>query len=142
MNPIGFLYAVGAAITWGLVYTIDQKILTNISPLTLLFIDSLITAIIMIPFFFLDKKPIINLVNSGKVNLLLILISLILAVVANFLIYSGIKTIGASMASIFEISYPLFVVLFSFLFFRTSVNTTFLIGALLIFLGSIIILKF
>ena len=142
MNPIGFLYAVGAAITWGLVYTIDQKILTNISPLTLLFIDSLITALIMMPFFFLDKKPIMNLVHSGKVNLLLIFISLLLAVVANFLIYSGIKTIGASMASIFEISYPLFVVLFSFLFFRTSVNTAFLIGAFLIFVGSIIILKF
>ncbi|MHB8579174.1 MAG: EamA family transporter [Ignavibacteriaceae bacterium] len=142
MDLVGVLYAVGAAITWGLVYTIDQKILTNISPLTLLFIDSFITAIIMMPFFFLDKKPIMNLVHSGKINLLLIFISLILAVVANFLIYSGIKTIGASMASIFEISYPLFVVLFSFLFFRTSVNTAFLIGALLIFLGSIIILKF
>ncbi len=142
MNPIGFLYAVGAAITWGLVYTIDQKILTNISPLTLLFIDSLITAIIMMPLFFLDKKPIMNLLNSGKVNLFLILISLILAVVANFLIYSGIKAIGASMASVFEISYPLFVVLFSFLFFRTSFNASFLFGASLIVLGSIIILKF
>lgn len=46
---IGFIYAIGAAITWGLVYTIDQKILQGTSPMTLIFVDSLVAAIIMLP---------------------------------------------------------------------------------------------
>src|ERR1035437_9425727 len=108
----GFIYAIGAAITWGLVYTIDQKVLAGTSPITLLFVDSVITAIVILPFFFLDHSSIKILLSSGNANLSLIALSIILAVLANFLIFSGIKSIGASHASIIEIAYPFFVVLF------------------------------
>ena len=57
--------------------------------------------------------------------------SIVLAAVANFLIFSGIKMVGASSASIIEIMYPFFVVLFSFIFFRTTPSTYFIIGAIL-----------
>jgi len=31
MSSSGFMYAVGAAVTWGAVYTIDQKVLKGAS---------------------------------------------------------------------------------------------------------------
>jgi drug/metabolite transporter (DMT)-like permease len=139
---IGFLYAIGAALTWGLVYTIDQKVLSGTSPLTLLFIDSLVTAVIMLPIVFFNGNSIKNLLSSGKQNLFLIFLSLMLAIVANLFIFSAIKSIGASSASIIEIIYPFFVVLFSIIFFQMAPSIPFYIGGLLIFIGSAIITYF
>ncbi len=138
----GFIYAVGAAITWGLVYTIDQKVLAGTSPATLLFVDSIITAVVMLPFLFFEHGSIKALFSSGRTNLSLVILSVVLAVLANFLIFSGIKSIGAPYASIIEIVYPFFVVLFSFIFFRSSPNIYFFIGGTLIFIGSAIITYF
>ncbi len=138
----GFIYAIGAAITWGLVYAIDQKILSSVPPLTLLFIDSTITAIIMLPFIFFSNGSIKDIVISGKANWALIIISVVLATLANFLIFSGIKNLNASTASIIEIAYPFFVVLFSYVLFRSTPNIYFFIGGILVFIGSVIIIKF
>lgn len=139
---IGFIYAIGAAITWGLVYTIDQKILQGTSPITLIFVDSLIAAIVMLPIIFFNHASIKTLLSSGKTNLSLILLSILLAILANFLIFSAIKSLGASSASIMEIAYPFFVVLFSIIFFRIVPNIYFFIGGLFIFIGSAIIIYF
>ncbi len=141
MESVGFLYAIGAAVTWGLVYTLDQKILSNVSPITLLFIDSLITAILMLPFVFFDNGSVKALFSSGKTNLALVGLSLALALLANFLIFSSIKIVGSSAASIIEIAYPFFVILFSFILFRSTPNIYFFMGGILIFIGSIIIIK-
>lgn len=139
---IGFIYAIGAAVTWGLVYTIDQRILQGTSPMTLVFVDSLIAAIVMLPIVFFDHSSIKTLLSSGKTNLSLIVLSILLAIFANFLIFSAIKSVGASSASIIEIAYPFFVVLFAFIFFKITPNIYFFIGGLLIFIGSAIIMYF
>jgi drug/metabolite transporter (DMT)-like permease len=138
----GFIYAIGAAVTWGLVYTIDQKILLNTSPIALLFLDSIITAIIILPFMFFDHGAIKTLIHSGKSNITLIILSIVFALLANFFIFSAIKSIGASSASIIEIAYPFFVVLFSIIFFQVAPSLPFFIGGLLIFIGSAIITYF
>ncbi len=140
---IGFLYAIGAAITWGAVYTIDQKILYALSPLALLFVNSVITMIVVLPFLFTHGGGAATkaFLHSGTSTIILIALSLALAALANFLIYSSIKTLGASTASIFEIAYPFFVVILSFFVFRSKPNIYFLIGALFMFIGSAIIIK-
>ncbi len=142
MESLGFVYAVGAAITWGLVYALDQKILSDASPLAYLFVNSLLTAIIVLPFLFFDGGSIKSIVSSRGSVLLLIVASVILATLANFLIFSGIKILGANTASIIEIAYPFFVVLFSFILFRSTPNLYFFLGGGLVFIGSIIIIKF
>jgi drug/metabolite transporter (DMT)-like permease len=142
MTLTGYLYAIGAAITWGLVYTIDQRILRGASPFALLFIDSLVTAIILLPVLLFDKGSLASLSGTATKTWLLIIVSLILAAMANFFIFSSIKMIGASYASIFEIAYPFFVVLFSYFAFSVVPNFYFLLGALLIFSGSAIIVLF
>ena len=142
MTLSGYLYAIGAAVTWGLVYTIDQRILRGASPFALLFVDSLITAFILLPVLLFDKGSLASLSGATAKTWLLIIISLILAALANFLIFSSIKIIGASYASIFEIAYPFFVVLFSYFAFSAAPSLYFLLGAGLIFSGSAIIVFF
>jgi len=142
MRSIGLIYATLAAVTWGLVYTIDQKILDKVSPAPLIFITSLLVVILSMPIMMIDPRPLKILLNSGKLNLGLIVLTVLLTTLANFFIFSGIKILGASTASIFEIAYPFFVILFSFLLYKTSLNIYFFFGSVLIFLGSFIIIKF
>lgn len=142
MTLTGYLYAIGAAVIWGLVYTIDQRILRGASPFALLFVDSLITALILLPFLFFDKSALASLAGATTRTWLLIVASLVLAALANFLIFSSIKIIGASYASIFEIAYPFFVVAFSYFAFSAVPSLYFLLGAVLIFSGSAIIVFF
>ena len=142
MRTVGLIYAISAAITWGLVYTIDQKILGKVSPFSLVFVSAVIVVVISLPFVLLDPQPLKLLLNSGKANLALIVFSVVLSTLANFLIFSGIKILGASYASIFEIAYPFFVILFSALLFGSGINLYFLLGSVLIFAGSYIIIKF
>lgn len=141
MSHTGLLYAIAAAITWGLVYTIDQRVLRSTSPLALLFVDSVLTAILLSPLMSFQKDALASLLNNpGKVWLFLI-ISMILAALANFFIFSSITILGASTASIFEIAYPFFVIIFSYYAFDASPSISFLIGAFLIFTGAIIIIR-
>ncbi len=138
---IGFIYAIGAAITWGLVYAIDQKILSNITPISLLFINSIITAIIMLPFLFFSNNSVKQFLALDRANLSLVIFEALLVMLANFLIFSGIKNLDASTASIIEIAYPFFVVLFSYIIFRSTPNIYFFLGGALVFLGSVVIIK-
>lgn len=138
---IGFIYAIGAAITWGLVYAIDQKILSNITPISLLFINSIITAIIMLPFLFFSNNSVKQFLALDRFNLFLVIFEVLLVMLANFLIFSGIKHLDASTASIIEIAYPFFVVLFSYIIFRSTPNIYFFIGGILVFVGCVIIIK-
>ncbi len=140
MSLTGLLYAIGAAVTWGLVYTIDQRILRNATPLTLLFVNSLIAIIILLPFIFFERKEFAALSGTPGRVWIFIIVSAFLATLANFFIFSSIQLLGASTASIFEIAYPFFVVLFSYLAFHTAPGPALLLGGLFIFIGSAIII--
>ncbi len=138
----GFIYALGAAITWGLVYALDQKILVGIAPVTLVFIDSIFAAMIMLPFVIFRHGSFKEIIFAGKSNWTLILLLAFFTALANFLILSGIKNLDASRASVIEIAYPFFVVLFSYILFRSTPNMFFFIGAFFVFAGCVIIIKF
>ncbi len=138
----GFMYAIGAAVTWGLVYAIDQIILSDVSPMNLLIIDAVISPFIMLPFIFFYSGSIKDALMSGRINWFLVVVCLILGTLANFFIFYGIKNLNASTASIIEIAYPFSVVLFSYILFRSTPNVYFFIGGALIFIGSIVIIKF
>ena len=142
MRILGLTYAIAAAVTWGLSYTIDQKVLGKVSPLAFLFITSILAFLITLPFVLSDKQSLKTLLGSGRLNLSLIVAAVALATLANYFIFSSIKILGAPTASIFEIAYPFFVVLFSFFVFGATPNVFFLIGAALIFLGSLVIIRF
>ncbi|MCX6756274.1 MAG: DMT family transporter [Candidatus Nomurabacteria bacterium] len=142
MENMGLIYSLSAAVCWGVVYALDQKVLEHISPISLMFFYSVFSVIVLLPFMLLNNNELFkSFFNSGKDNLTMASITIVLAIAANLLILFGIKSLGASHASILEIAYPFFVILFSFLIFRTSPSIYFYIGGLLIFIGSVIITK-
>jgi drug/metabolite transporter (DMT)-like permease len=137
MKLSGVLWALAAAAAWGLVYTIDQKILREVSPIFLLFINSTITTLILGPLILAirpDFQPL-----TDRTWWTLALTSLIIAALANIFIFASIKSIGAPTASVFEISYPLFVVVFSSLVYHKVPPLLFAFGTVLIIVGALLI---
>ena len=138
----GFLFAIGAAVTWGLTYTIDQKILANVAPTTLLLINSVLASIVVLPFVYFNRKADVQTLSLDKQTWALIIVSVLLGTLASFFILASIRNLNASTASIIEIAYPFFVVLFSSILFRSTPNIYFFLGGALIFAGTTIIVKF
>lgn len=139
-NRIGYLWATLASVTWGLAYSLDQKVLETISPLDLSVMNAVVTLIFLLPIMLLGESGAWHGVFRSK-GIGLAFISALLGIVANFCIYAGIKYVGASHAAFLEISYPFFIIIFSFLLWHERPTLSFLCGALLIFAGACLILK-
>ncbi len=138
---MGYFYAIAAAVVWGLVYALDQRILEKISPSMLMFINGLFAVLILLPLLLLQTNEFKDLIKMDKSTIKLISIVMILSLVASLLIFYAIQHLGSPKAAIFEIAYPFFVVIFSYFLFQSSVNGYFMLGTLLLFIGSAIIIK-
>ncbi len=136
---IGFVYAFGAALTWGLVYTVDQRILTDLSPLGLLFLYSFFTAVVLAPIVHLRGLGMADIAALDRTSMVYVGLGLVLTLIANTLILYSIKHLGASTASLVEITYPIFVVAASFVLYATVPSIPTLLGGSLILTGAFII---
>jgi len=139
------IYAFSAAILWGLGYVLAEKIMneTTITPPFLMIIMNMIA----LPLYFLITNYLGEFKNGwGDVfanwqTVALLVIAALTTVGGNILILHSIHAKNATLASMIEISYPLFVVLFTFLIFKSFYITwEIAFGGFLIFLGSLIIL--
>ncbi len=138
----GIIYALIASISWGLLYNIDQRILLKSSPLTMFLVGGIMQIIVLSPYIFTNSGyRDISSILTDKSQLYLLFIAETLCIIAGLTILYAVKFLGAPTASVFEISYPLFVALFYYIFFNGNLNSNFWIGAGLIILGSIIIMK-
>lgn len=135
---MGYLYAIGAAITWGLVYAVDQRIMDKISPSLLILINAVFDVIVIIPIL-LYSDELKAIMHIDKSTWKFIAISLVGVLLGSILILTAIKYLGSSKAAIFEIAYPFFVVIFSLLFFDAQINMYFVLGAIFLFIWSAII---
>ena len=140
----GLFYAICAAAVWGMVYTIDQRVLTKLTPLSLLFLDSLLTAVLLLPFVLTRSEPggVLQLGSVTGRTWVLLSISLGLAALGNMLIFTSIRLVGAPVASSFEIAYPLFILVFSYFVLGTVPRPAVLIGAALMSFGAMLIVRF
>lgn len=138
----GFLFAISAAIAWGLVYVLSERVLKELNPLTLLFLYGVVTAVVLLPFILTGHIDLRPFVSGTRPVLTLVLASVLLTVIANFLILVSIEKLGATTAAFIEISYPLFAALFVFLFFSTLPTIGTVIGGLLILVGAAVISRF
>jgi len=142
VKNVGYIYAIAAAVSWGLVYALDQKILTKLTPLALTFFSALLISLVTLPFVLADQASLKSLLESDKAHMLLTVFSILITALATFFILSGIKLLGSPTASIFEIAYPFFVVLFSLILYKTTLNAYFFLGGILIFAGAFVIIRF
>jgi drug/metabolite transporter (DMT)-like permease len=119
----GYVLAVLASALWGLTYCLDERLLAGQSIYRLYYLHTLGGLAVTAPL------------------LWLIVVTMLVATIAALSILKSIQLLGAQRAAVFEISYPLFVVLFGALLFGQSVSPRVLIGGLLIFAGAFVIMK-
>ena len=138
----GILLAIGAAATWGLVYVLEQRVLGEFSVMKFLFFESIfILGVSFISILFFEKINSLTTSENFKVIfapsfLLLIAITFL----ANYLILLSVQLVGATFASMFEITFPLFVVIFAFYILHQPIHWMTIMGGILIIFGSMLVI--
>lgn len=138
---VGYGAGLGAAITWGISYTINQKLLVVFSPLVLMVVGSIVTLMICAPLvaFGVDGGSLLDVWRAPSKTQWLLGAELAVGLVAEYLIYMSIQRLGAGRASIIEITYPVFVVFFCWLAYKDQITSRFALGALLVLVGSALV---
>ncbi len=139
-QSLSYFWAILASMTWGLTYALDEKVLRTSSPLHLAIVNACVTLLLFVPIAFFQNGALIDELVHAK-NFPLMLLSSALVSLAGLFILYGIKELGASTASIIEISYPFFVMFFTMLLWRERLTPGFFLGGALMLLGSIVVIR-
>lgn len=134
-------YAILAAILWGLNYTLAEKILVRISPLSLLTIEAWIAALVFtLSSYFSTLKKDFTILANDHFTLWLVIAEALVVLIAGFFIVVSIHLKNATVAGIIELTYPLFTIFFTWYFFNElHINFSVIAGGILIFLGVLLI---
>ena len=141
MKPLGYALALLASVLWGLTYCLDERLLESLSVFKVYFLHCLCGVVVAGVFLLVQGEPIGSLVSlsAGSASKLLVLLTLLTATTATLCILGSIRLLGANTSAVLEISYPLFVALFSTLIFRGQLQPPVVIGGAFIFIGAAII---
>lgn len=135
------VFALLAALLWGLNYSLAEKLLHSLSIFTLLALEMLLGAMVFSLLAGLGsfKKDWQTLSNEPNL-LILTLIQVVVVSMASYLIALSVRAKNATAAGIIELIYPLFTIFFTWLLFRENhASSSVLIGGTLIFIGVLII---
>jgi drug/metabolite transporter (DMT)-like permease len=136
-----YVYAMGAAALWGLEYAIMGRLFNGrISPLVLLTMQMATGALVLGAISLTSGRFAIEMkqVADDRSFLWLVLFSLIVFTSANFLIAQSIQESNALLAGLAEISYPLFILVFTIMLgWAEPVTARALFGGMLILVGAI-----
>jgi drug/metabolite transporter (DMT)-like permease len=141
--PLWLLYSFSTAILWGLGYLLAERVMAQgIQPSFLI----LCQALIVIPFYFViayfsnDIYSGLSILKTNKQVLLFTIFAAFTVLGGNLLILTAITYKNAVLTSMIEISYPLFIIIFSWLLFKdVQITLWTAIGGLFIFIGSCIL---
>lgn len=141
MPNLGFALAIAASVLWGLTYCLDERVLSSLSVFKLYFLHCLCGALVAGVILLVQGDSPATLVSfdTAKAGLPLVGLTLVTATAAALSILGSIRLLGADKSAILEISYPLFVALFSVLFFKGQLQLPVVLGGIFIFIGSAII---
>ena len=139
------LYALGAAIIWGVNYAVSGRLLERgMSPQTLFLVDLIFGTLAVGLLISLSGRwpaTILEL-RQARPEILWLVIAVAAATAAGLLIFMSIEAKNATVASLIEVTYPLFTAFFAWVLFRqTTLNTATIIGGLLIFAGVLIVAR-
>jgi len=136
-----YVTAVAAALVWGVHYPLVDYALKRVSILSVLLLTA-VPILLLLPMYQQTLKNDIavwqGLSWSGRLPILAIMVTSLAGAV---LLYVSISGKNATLASLIEISYPVFVALFAYLLFRElHLNASVLVGAALVFSGVALII--
>lgn len=137
----GYLLAIAAAVLWGLLYVLDERLLAGISIYRLYFLHSLAGLVVAGAVLLAQGESPASLVRFSfpGAGFPIVLATMAVVVLACLAIFSSIQALGASRAAVLEISYPLFVAIFAWLLYRQPIQWPVIVGGIFIFIGSAII---
>jgi len=139
MFSMWVVLALGAAVLWGVSYAASGRVISRgLDPVSFFFcyaiFCALFTGVILLANGELFSVPR-EVRGLGK-DWVWLVVSLAAAAVGGLLIYSAIGEKNATLASLIEISYPFFVAMFAWVFFReTQFNLATVLGGVLILGG-------
>ena len=138
---LGFILAVLASVLWGLTYCLDERVLSSLSVFKLYFLHCLCGLLVagVIQLIQGTSPTALFSIDTAKASLPLIGLTLVTATAAALSILGSIQLLGANKSAVLEISYPLFVALFSVLLFKGQLQLPVVLGGIFIFIGSAII---
>src|SRR5262249_40196016 len=122
-------------------YSLAEKILESISPLTLLAFEMIVGTILFCTALFLFgyRADLIILKAQPKV-LWLTICDIFVVLIASLLIFYSIQAKNATVAAIIELIYPLFTIFFTWMLFQQShITWHVIVGGGLILIGVFII---
>lgn len=138
------IYSIVAAIFWGLDYSFTERVLEKIKFSTLLTIELFFGFVAMLLITLISKsyKTDLPTLLGSKPTIALVVLITAFFIIANTLIVVAIGSSNATIAGLVEISYPLFIALFSWLFFGVaSLNLGTALGGAMI-LGGVSLMYF
>lgn len=138
-------FAVAASVLWGLVYAVNEKVYNYIRVMPYLAISFLVAGVVMTGIsmmsgeFFKDMSAII----SSQKLFVLVVGGIILLILAEICIGYSIMGKSATIAGLIEISYPIFIVIFSYVLFKENhMSYATALGGALVFAGISVIYAF
>jgi drug/metabolite transporter (DMT)-like permease len=140
-NSLGYVLAVLASVLWGLTYCLDERVLASLSVFKLYFLHCLCGVLVAGAILLAqgNSPAALFAIDTTKLGLPLLALTLATATAAALAILGSIQLLGAGKSAVLEISYPLFVALFSVYLFRGQLPPAVVVGGVFIFIGSAII---
>ena len=138
------IFALGASVFWGLTYVFNEQVYKKISVLSSLAVASFFIFIItgIIAYFSGNLKSDLYQISQSKQLLWYVIGGIVVLLVAEVFIGFSITAKSATLAGLIEISYPVFIALFSYLLYKNHVSTSTIIGGIIIFTGIFVIYYF
>jgi drug/metabolite transporter (DMT)-like permease len=132
-----YLAALAAAITWGIYYPLVDMALKRISLYSVILL-SMIPVMLAIPLFLNTLRNDIETVRALPTSEQWIFAVLgLIGLFGEVMVYIAITGKNATLASLIEMTYPLFVVIFTYVFYRQmQITPSVFAGGLLILVGA------
>lgn len=138
------IYALIVSITRGVQYALLDKVLVSIPVVILCFFSSIFNTIFFGVIFYLwnYSTHLKKYFPTNKIIWLFALVT-VLYLISSSLILVAIKNKNATIASLIEISYPIFVILFTYLFYKSvNLNRATILWGIMILWGIVLIYLF
>lgn len=138
------IFALSASLFWGLSYVLNEEIYKKISVFSSIGIMSFFIFILSLGIAYLNGSLKLDLmtITSSKKLMYYLLAGIFALMIAEVFIGFSIVAKNATIAGLIEISYPIFIALFSYILFKNTITPPTMLGATIIFIGVFVIYYF
>ncbi len=139
------LFAIAASLLWGLLYVVNEKVFNYIRVTPYIAISLLTAGVVMTIISLISGEFIKDMAAIASSRKLFILVAsgIALLILAELCIGYSIMAKNATIAGLIEISYPIFIVIFSYVLFKENhMSIATAIGGAFVFTGIGVIYAF